>query len=307
MIGSDTATVSLARGSQSGYMQQGQILHIFLQVVTDLEASGTLSSYWFIDRVDTTTGGVETLQLSACPVDSQNRSLLALAAVEHRNNAPGMTLPYPPTGVDDVPGRSTDTSVPPSSTSGTPFTEGGGGITGPLSGIAGFNLSRRGNSGGGSGPADPPGDGATQTPIPPGEVPIPGDDPKKPDEDKGQTVVENWNNAFGCKYGVKWMRFRVRGVAGNPGGVPLYYDQSVTTSGWIMAVDKGEKSGPMKLYEIFCDVVNPETGEVISPNTMIAKLGDYIEPPFNGQDALGYMGRLRLIYQAQQCKTKDSP
>ena len=192
-IGAATARVTVARGSHTGYIRQGQVVHIYLQVVTELEQPGAISGYWFVEQVSLTPGGAETLDLSACPVDAQGRFLLTLRALEFQAAAPGAILPYPEIGVDDEPGRAADTTVPPSTTSGTPFTAGGGGIVG--NNPSSFNRAEAPPSGPPSTPPDPPTDAGgpiieTGEPISP--VAEGGKDPKEPEEKKGGDYVREW-------------------------------------------------------------------------------------------------------------------
>lgn len=196
-IGAATARVTLLRGSHTGYLRQGQIVHLYLQVVTEIEQAGAISGYWFVDSVSLTPDGSEALQLSACPVDAAGRPLLTLRALEFQSNAPGVLLPYPEIGVNDAPGRSGDTSIPPSTTSGTPFTKGGGGITGP-GGSNRFNRSTLPPAPPSSPPPEPPTDGngpVIETEAPASNVVKAGKDPQPPNStNKADKYTKGWGS-----------------------------------------------------------------------------------------------------------------
>jgi len=183
-IAGATASVRLLAGSQSGYLQEGQIAQIWLQVVTERETVGQINSLWWIDRIDLAPDGSQSLQLSACPVDAEGRSLVALAVIAARDNAPGAILPYPPLAAGDEPGRASDTTVPPSTTSGVPFTSGGGGIIiaigKPSGGGRGVNQTDVGAP-----PVEAPPKGPTPGGPGGGGIAEAGNGPKKPNESKG--------------------------------------------------------------------------------------------------------------------------
>ena len=183
-IAGATASVRLLPGSQSGYLRQGQIAQIYLQVVTERETVGQINSLWWIDRVDLAPDGSQSLQLSACPVDAEGRSLVALAVIAARDNAPGAILPYPPLAAGDEPGLASDTTVPPSTTSGVPFTSGGGGsiiaIGKPSGGGGGVNQTDVGAP-----PVEAPPEGPTPGGPGGGGIAEAGNGPKKPGESKG--------------------------------------------------------------------------------------------------------------------------
>lgn len=141
-LSTHTAKVTLIPGSQTGQISQGDIVVINLPLVTGREPDGLISDWYAVELVEHFDDGSEALTLSHFPVDSQARSLLALEVAEA--TAPGALLPFPTIGACDVAGRSTDTSVPASSTSGTPFSEGDGVIS---IGTPGDN--KGGNGGGG--------------------------------------------------------------------------------------------------------------------------------------------------------------
>jgi hypothetical protein len=124
-LSTHTARATLIPGNQTGQISQGDIVVINLPLVTGREPDGLISDWYAVEQVERFDDGSEALTLSHFPVDSQARSLLALEVAGA--TAPGALLPFPAIGACDVAGRSTDTSVPASSTSGTPFSGGGGG------------------------------------------------------------------------------------------------------------------------------------------------------------------------------------
>jgi hypothetical protein len=153
-----TATATLRAGTQSGGVLPGQVVRALFRVETEQE-QGWISSWWQVARVDLDGDANETLQLSELPVDSEGRSIISLQVLEARARAGDLVFPYPVISGDDEPGRATDTSVPASSTSGRPFSEGGSGVSGS------------GGGGGAGGDIDLP------PPPPPDDPPPPGDDP----------------------------------------------------------------------------------------------------------------------------------
>jgi hypothetical protein len=118
-LSTHTAAVTLIPGSHTGRISQGDIVVIRLPLVTGREADGLISDWYAVESVAPSADGSEALTLSHFPVDSQARSLLALQVANVV--APGALLPFPAIGACDVPGRSTSTTVPASTTSGTPF------------------------------------------------------------------------------------------------------------------------------------------------------------------------------------------
>lgn len=227
-IGGATATVTLVRGGHTGYVQQGQIVHIFLQVVTEIEAPGTISGFWWVDQVSSAPDGTETLSLSSCPVDGQGRSLVALQTLATKAAAPGVLLPYPLIGSGDEPGRATDTSVPAKSTSGVPFSSGGSGASG---GGDGFNRA----SPPASGPAVPPGSPGTGVGGS-GNVAEAGGEPSKEEEkDKGGGMVPPPEFMEECPYGIESASVRIKGLTPN-GGLASFsaLDTIVRTTGYAV-------------------------------------------------------------------------
>jgi nucleoid-associated protein YgaU len=156
-LSTHTAAVTLIPGSHTGRISQGDIVVVRLPLVTGREADGLISDWYAVESVAPSADGSEALTLSHFPVDSLARSLLALQVANAV--APGALLPFPAIGACDVAGRSADTSVPASSTSGTPFSSGGSGIsaTPPGGYVGGSVLGGGGVPGGG---------GYDQAPVP---------------------------------------------------------------------------------------------------------------------------------------------
>jgi nucleoid-associated protein YgaU len=128
-LSTHTANCTLLPGSQTGRINQGDVVAVNLPLITGREADGAIADWYAVESVTPAADGSETLTLSHFPVDSMARSLLALQVAGA--TAPGSLLPYHPIGACDVPGRSTDQSVPASSTRGSEvqFINGGSGIT----------------------------------------------------------------------------------------------------------------------------------------------------------------------------------
>ena len=126
-LSTHTASVQLRPGSQTGLIVEGDVVQVKLSLTTSREPSALLSEWYVVESVGQARDGIETLQLSHFPVDESGRSLLALLVANASGD--GALLPPPSLGSCDIAGRSTDTSVPGSSTSGTPFSNGGSGVT----------------------------------------------------------------------------------------------------------------------------------------------------------------------------------
>lgn len=221
-LGQGTASVRLLAGNQTGMLRAGMIIQILLSIVTEVEMPDLIREYWWIDSIRLDSDGSETLSLIHCPVDDQGRSLVALHVVAARDGIAGWEMPYPPIGAGDEEGRSTDQTVPPSTTSGVPYTAGGAG------GAAGFNRS------------SPPGPGRNRPPRPPrdgggddggggGTVKTggAGGSPTKPEEGPRYVITYNDFPIYGpyvfgpikthawpgeCKYGIYQLRTRIQGV-----------------------------------------------------------------------------------------------
>lgn len=122
-LSTHTATVKLRPGTQTGNIKEGDIVQIYLQVVTNREPDSVYNKYYQVESVGHALSGEETLSFSHFPVDSTGRSLIALAVASAKGT--GEILPSNRSGSCDLPGASADTSVPEASTSGDPFDEPG--------------------------------------------------------------------------------------------------------------------------------------------------------------------------------------
>jgi hypothetical protein len=208
-------------------------VHLYLLVVTEMEQAGQISGYWFVESVSLTPDGSEALELSACPVDGEGRSLLTARALAFQAAAPGIILPYPDIGVDDVAGRAADTSVPAPTTNASiiPFSRGGGAV----GMVSGFNRTSLPPAGPPSSPPAPPstGDadgGVVQANAPLSTIPEAGRKPTEPnDEDKGPKTYGPWGDIVlsppiedippNCSYGSDVSVVNISGMValGGPG------------------------------------------------------------------------------------------
>lgn len=130
-LSTHTASVVLKPGNQTGTLVEGDIVQIYLQVITSREPAGVINRVYVVESIGHNLAGEETLSLSHFPVNSSGQSLIALAVADAVGT--GTILPSNRTGSScDLPGAAADTSVPASTTSGTPFSasSGGGGISG---------------------------------------------------------------------------------------------------------------------------------------------------------------------------------
>ena len=245
-LAGDTASLRLLAGDHSGWLRQGQIVQVFLGLVSEREPIGNLNGLWFIDRIDLSEDGGEALQLSSCPVDGEGRSLVALRVLEARDAAPGWILPYPPLAepLADEPGRESNTSVPASSTSGIPFSAGGGGVTPPPIGTPGRRK-------GGPNRAEMPPRQKKDRPNEPGTtatVVRAGGPPRNEYGRRGEGRPINWGGVGGngegtiytepgpwdCEYGISVVRTRVKGLGFGQGGLAFGYVNGVIESiSWI--------------------------------------------------------------------------
>ena len=156
-----TATVKLRPGSQTGRIKEGDVVQIYLRVEADGDTPWFYNCYYQVESVGADFTGEETLSLTHFPVDADGRSLLADAVV--RAPVTGIILPSQRTGPSgDVAGRDTDTSVPASSTGGSPITP-----PGQPPGLPGSPLP----GGPGEPPAEPPAPGVPGGPDPPPAIP----------------------------------------------------------------------------------------------------------------------------------------
>jgi len=162
-----TATVKLRPGSQTGRIEEGDVVQVYLRVEADGDAPWFYNYYYQIESVGADFTGEETLSLSHFPVDADGRSLLADAVV--RAPVTGIILPSERTGPSgDVAGRDTDTSVPAGSTGGTPFTPPG------QPGLPPFTPPEQ--------PPEPPAPPAPGDPVIPGRPAPPPAEPQEPGE-----------------------------------------------------------------------------------------------------------------------------
>ena len=262
-IGAATATVALLRGSHTGQIRQGDLVWVLIQIKTELEPTGQLSGFWWVDRVDLSPAGRETLQLVTCPIDEQNRSMLALRAVEFRAAAPGVLLPYPDVSEGDVAGREASTTVPAATTSGTPFSSGGGGIVGGGGGTTAFNRAERPPSGppasppppgdpgapGGGGGGTIPGSPDTAGGLPEEAAPAPAAPPAPPGTPDGWSywivAADDW---MGCDIAnggkgptqIKYLIQGTRFTTGAFGQTPQNYSATTPATKWL----REEATGP---------------------------------------------------------------
>ena len=116
-LSTHSASLTLIPGSHTGRIEQGDVVVVRLPLTTGREADGLISDWYAVESVAPAADGSEALTLSHFPVDSLARSLLALQVAEA--TAPGILLPFASTGACDLAGRSSDTSVPASTTSGS--------------------------------------------------------------------------------------------------------------------------------------------------------------------------------------------
>jgi len=166
-----TATVTVPHGSDSGLLRQGHIIQVVLGLNTAIEAPGQIMRWWRVVGCSLAPGGSEALELQHFPVDSQGRSLVALAIADAVANGKGALLPYPEISEADAEGRATDQTVPAPTTSGTPFSSGGGIVA--LKGFTGGS-SRGGGSGGAGFDEAKIGPSPQDDPPPPPPVPSQG-------------------------------------------------------------------------------------------------------------------------------------
>ena len=137
-LSTHTASVVLKPGNQTGTLVEGDVVQIYLQVISSREPAGVANRFYVVESIGHNLAGEETLSLSHFPVNSSGQSLIALAVAAAAGT--GTILPSNRTGSScDLPGAASDTSVPARSTSGTPFSasSGGGGISGGSGGGGG--------------------------------------------------------------------------------------------------------------------------------------------------------------------------
>ena len=123
-LSTHTATVVLKPGNQTGLIVEGDIVQLYLQVVSSREPASVISRFYVVETIGHSLSGEETLSLSHLPVNSSGQSLIALAVAAATGT--GTILPSNRTGGScDLPGAAADTSVPSRSTSGSPFNQQG--------------------------------------------------------------------------------------------------------------------------------------------------------------------------------------
>jgi hypothetical protein len=119
-LSTHTATVRLRPGNQSGLITEGDIVQLYLQVITSRESPSVINRWYQVESVGHALDGEETLSLSHFPVNSGGQSLIALAVANAVGT--GTILTSNRTGGScDLPGTSSSTTVPARSTSGTPI------------------------------------------------------------------------------------------------------------------------------------------------------------------------------------------
>jgi hypothetical protein len=240
--GGRTASVTLLAGDQSGFLQEGQICQVTLNVATELEPAAIVSGYWMINRVDRSIDGNETVQLTEVPVDAAGQSIIAQQVLAARDLAGDVVFPYPVIGGSDLPGRSTDQSVPATTLNPeiVPYSQGGG-ATGPVSEFV---------RGGGKAELPPPNDPNEPDPPGPGDgspVTLAGGDPPRPGQPsrrRGNPPVDV-RQPFkdSCKYG------------------------PATSSGWSVNVVLGEGE-PMVTNELIRYPNAALPGVILNPPTL---------------------------------------
>ncbi len=159
-LSTHTASVVLRPGNQTGQIVEGDIVQIYLQVITSREPASVINYFYVVESIGHNIAGDETLSLSHFPVNSSGQSLIALAVAAAVGT--GTILPSNRTGSScDLPGAAADTSVPAKTTSGTPFSaSSAGGSSGGGGGVApGFNPYGPGGAPTDSPPAPTPGTG----------------------------------------------------------------------------------------------------------------------------------------------------
>jgi hypothetical protein len=119
-ISTHAATVRLRPGRQTGLIAEGDVVQLYLQVVTSREPPSVINRVYVVESIGYSLAGEETLSLSHFPVNSSGQSLIALAVANA--TGPGEILPSNRSGSScDIPGASTDTTVPAKTTGGIAF------------------------------------------------------------------------------------------------------------------------------------------------------------------------------------------
>jgi hypothetical protein len=239
-LSTHTASVVLSPGNQTGLIVEGDIVQIYLQVITSREPESVINRCYVVESVGHNLAGEETLSLSHFPVNSSGQSLIALAVAAAAGT--GTILPSNRTGSScDLPGAASDTSVPAKTTSGTAFSStsgGGGGGGGPA-------IDPNGGAGPPTDSPPNPNEGAAPYAGEPGEGPVPGtNDPtgsicpygatRVTGRVTGGTVV----SGIGLSAQVSFTAFSLPIVTRNGEPYDFYYRQipyKVTWFGWVGA------------------------------------------------------------------------
>ena len=125
-LSTHTATVRLKKGNQTGAITEGDVVQIYLQVISSREPASVINRFYVVESIGNSLAGEEALSLSHFPVNSSGQGLIALAVDAAVGT--GTILSSNRTGGScDLAGASTSTTVPSKSTSGTPIASQGSG------------------------------------------------------------------------------------------------------------------------------------------------------------------------------------
>jgi hypothetical protein len=221
-LSTHTASVVLKPGNQTGQIVEGDVVQLWLQVISSREPAGEINRFYVVESIGHNRDGEETLSLSHFPVNSSGQSLIALAVAAATGT--GTSLPSNRTGSScDLPGAASDASVPAKTTSGTPFSrpQGGGGA-----------------GGGGGGFTDPYGGAGAPVDSPP--LPTDSGAPRYANSGKGQVPGQPIDpESTICPYGTQRVNGRVTGgvVAG---GIAISTQVSYTAVSLPNLTQEGE-------------------------------------------------------------------
>ena len=131
-------SVTIRQGNQTGRMVEGDVVQIKYPHNPLIEPTRMWNKFVMIEGITIDDQGSEEITFSHWPVNSAGQGLISLAVAQA--TAPGFLLPAVSVGACDEAGKSTDTSVPASSTPfpSVSFRSGGSGIT-PGGGGGGFD------------------------------------------------------------------------------------------------------------------------------------------------------------------------
>jgi nucleoid-associated protein YgaU len=231
-----TATVNLRPGTQTSAIEEGDVVQILLQVESDREAPGVFNHFYTVESVGADLSGQEQLTLSHLPVDATGRSIIAMAVAEVV--APGQILTSQRVGATgDIPGASTDTSVPASTTNGaTPLVPSGSPLPtlwaggGGGGGGGGATGTQSWSSWSGGIPWGPGGTPASDSPPEPEPGPDGGTNPPAPsDGNPGDSP----NNGEDCPLGYVGMRYEAEIVYLWTPTSSLSYTMTIDTKGGL--------------------------------------------------------------------------